>query len=130
MALSSESDWPTIYTERSSLTQSGMQQSHVDLNTAIIAERELAIADIEQKAVEANEAFHDFAGLVAAQQPLVDSIEQHINSAAGNTKAAVEEIRAADKVLKKGRKKLCIALGIVAGVVVCIGLVIVVAIFA
>lgn len=127
---------PAEYTESSSLTEAAalqreqVLQDEVDHNAAIIAEREEGVKELEQKVEDLHEVFVDFKELVDKQGESVQIIANNIEKAGAHVKAGVAEISEAEKYTKRSRSKLCIALAIVAGIVVCVAVIVVAAVFA
>ena len=93
-----------------------IQRELPPLYTALIAEREQGIAEIQQQIGEVNEIFQDLAVLVNEQGQMIDDIEANIVSTAVRTKDARRELTKADKSQKAARNKM-ICLAIVIAVV-------------
>jgi len=89
------------------------------------------IVRLEESIRELHQLFLDMAILVENQGELLDQIEYNVNQAVSNTGEAVENLRKANKLQRKSRKKMCIIIcilvvvlillaggGIISGVVV------------
>jgi hypothetical protein len=69
----------------------------VDLQEAIIAEREKAVRDANKQMVGLNQVFQDFALLVHEQGDAVENIERSVEQAKHHSKKAVKELEGAEK---------------------------------
>jgi len=85
-----------------------------------IEERHQDILKLEKQVLEVYELFRDLAQLVDLQQDSLDVIDARIQSAKNYTEKAEEELTEAEDYQKKARKRQCIILAIVIGVLVVI----------
>ena len=103
-----------------------MLDDEMNLQDAIIAERDEGIKLIEREMMEVRTIFDDLANVVEEQQILFNHLDDHITSSVVQVERGVEEQRAAASYQKKGRNCTCILLLIVLGVVIAVILVLVV----
>ncbi|KAL7273104.1 SNAP receptor [Rhizina undulata] len=89
-------------------------QSEVEFQETLIAEREGEIREIEQGITELNEIFRDLGTMVTAQGEMIDNIEQNVSNAAVSTKAADRELTQAARYQKGARNRACCLLLILA----------------
>ncbi|OLY81888.1 Syntaxin-22 [Smittium mucronatum] len=89
-------------------TQKQQVQSSIDNeiyhNSAMIAERESEIQDIEQGILELNEIFKDLGTIVSDQQSLLDNIETNVNNVAVYTSSASNELTIANETHRRNQK--------------------------
>jgi len=85
-----------------------------------IEERHQDILKLERQVLEVYELFRDLAQLVDLQQDSLDVIDARIQSAKNYTEKAEVELTEAEDYQKKARKRQCIILAIVIGVLVVI----------
>lgn len=96
-------------------------QSEVDFQESLIAEREAQIAGVEQSVGELNELFRDVAVMITEQGETIDVIDDNVTMTRDNTKGADVNLRTASRHQKSARNKACcllMILGIVLLVVV------------
>jgi hypothetical protein len=77
--------------------QQAQIKSQIQLNTEEIRRREEGVKALEQDMMLVHELMVDTARLVANQGTMLDSIELHLGTAAGNVESGLEELRAAKK---------------------------------
>ena len=92
--------------------------NEIEFNENIIIEREMAIREIETSVHEVNEIFRDLGSLVTEQQGMIDNIESNIENTAMRTGDAHIELQSANRHQAKAKNRLCWILGIFAGVIV------------
>jgi len=85
-----------------------------------IEERHQDILKLERQVLEVYELFRDLAQLVDLQQDSLDVIDARIQSAKNYTERAEVELTEAEDYQKKARKRQCMILGIVIGILVVI----------
>jgi syntaxin 7 len=88
-----------------------------DFQSALIEEREQGIKQIETSIHEVNQIFIDLATLVNEQSPMIDNIENHIDSAVSNVSRGVVELRQAAEYQKSARTKMCCLVVIILAIV-------------
>jgi len=69
----------------------------VDLQEAIVADREKAVKETQRDMVGLNQVFQDFALLVHEQGDAVENIERSVEQAKTHSKKAVKELESAEK---------------------------------
>jgi len=91
---------------------------------AYIENKHREILALEQSIMELHQLFLDMAILVEAQGELIDQIEYNVQQSVAFTAEGVIQLKKANKLAKKSRKKICcliiillIVLGVVGGVV-------------
>jgi len=86
-----------------------LNQRHAQAKDALnyIENRHKDILRLEQSIKELHQMFLDMAILVEAQGELIDQIEFNVSQAQAYTKSGVENLRGANKLQKKSRKKMC-----------------------
>ncbi|AOW05295.1 t-SNARE [Yarrowia lipolytica] len=89
-----------------------VDQSEVDLQQVLIAEREEDIRGIEQGINDINGIYRDLGALIAHQGEQMDSVENNISTVADQTSAAAGELVKANDYQKKRRTCSLIVLGI------------------
>jgi len=101
----------------------GNMQAHdlfvpfTEQNAEEIRRREEGIRGIEQDVKEVSEMFQDLANLVHEQEEPLNLIENNLTAAKNKTAQAHEQIRQAEDLQKKSRKKNCCLLFLVLAVV-------------
>eukprot|EP00005_Dracoamoeba_jomungandri_P004454 CAMPEP_0174252218 /NCGR_PEP_ID=MMETSP0439-20130205/1787_1 /TAXON_ID=0 /ORGANISM="Stereomyxa ramosa, Strain Chinc5" /LENGTH=276 /DNA_ID=CAMNT_0015332727 /DNA_START=47 /DNA_END=877 /DNA_ORIENTATION=+ len=114
-----ETEYDSEEEERQGLLAEQKRQQLLQLETErefqnyIDREREEGIKSIETSIAEVNEIFIDLAALVQEQQPMVDSIEAHIDNSVAATHKGVEELRKAAEHQKSARTKTCCILVVI-----------------
>jgi t-SNARE complex subunit (syntaxin) len=88
-------------------------QSEIQLNEAIIQEREEGIIDIEKSVREISHIMIQMSNMVETQGRDLDLMEDHIESAMTHTANATAELRKAVQYQKSSRKTMCCLLFIV-----------------
>ncbi|KAG5366847.1 Syntaxin-12 [Yarrowia sp. B02] len=89
-----------------------VDQSEVDLQQVLIAEREEDIRGIEQGINDINGIYRDLGALIAHQGEQMDSVENNISTVADQTSAAAGELVKANDYQKKRRTCSLIVLAI------------------
>jgi syntaxin 1B/2/3 len=84
-------------------------QRHEQAKEALvyIESRHRDIMRLEQSIRELHQLFMDMAVLVEAQGELIDQIEYNVSQSVAYTKDAVVNLRKANELQKKSRKKMC-----------------------
>jgi len=90
-----------------------------------LLEQGKSILELEKSVIEIHELSQDLSRMVSCQGQLIDSIELNVNTAAGEVQEGREELRKAEKISCKIRKRkafLCflgtVILGIIVGAIV------------
>jgi len=99
------------------------RQQQIDFQNLQIEDRTDSIKDLEKSVIEINELFIDVAKLVKESQPMIDNIEDSVETSVLATGQGVIELRKASDYQKSSRGKLCcllLLLLIIAAVVVII----------
>ena len=100
--------------------------NEAEFNDMLIREREQGIKEIETTVLEVNEMFRDLGTIVTEQGVMIDSIENHIETAAIETDHGVEELVKAQGHQKSANRKMClifiICVVVLAVIVVCAAL--------
>ncbi|KAI9173081.1 hypothetical protein H9P43_007212 [Blastocladiella emersonii ATCC 22665] len=73
-----------------------------------IQERHQDIIKIEKSILELQQLFVDMSVLVAQQGELLNQIDSHVTKAVDYTEQGVEEMKEANKIQKRSRKRMCI----------------------
>ncbi|KAI9216857.1 t-SNARE [Blastocladiella britannica] len=73
-----------------------------------IQERHQDIIKIEKSILELHQLFVDMSVLVAQQGELLNQIDSHVSKAVEYTEQGVEELKEANVIQKKSRKRMCI----------------------
>lgn len=115
---------PGLDSPQSSLQQQQHLAADLEHETALLAERERRMQQIETDILDCNQIFKDLATLVHEQGETISSIEGNIESTQINTGQAVDQLRSAAQYQKKYRKKACFLLVLVVIGVVTLALVI------
>jgi syntaxin 7 len=87
----------------------------IEYNSALIAERDAGIAEIQSQIGEVNEIFQDLAVLVNEQGGLIDDIEANIVRTSVRTKEAKRELQKAE-VSQKGSQRWMMYLMLIVGI--------------
>jgi len=106
---------PQSFDRMQFLQELEIQVSEVDAEE--IRRREEGIRALEQDMKEVAEIFQDFAHLVNEQQAPLDVIEGNLGGAKNKTAGAHEQLRQAEEMQKKSRKKNCCVLFLVLALV-------------
>lgn len=86
------------------------------------------VAEVERGLLELQQLFLDMAALVDAQGARVDDIERHVAAAAGDVGAAEAELAEARRMQGSARRRrLCLACGVAALVLVAVAVAVVAA---
>lgn len=115
---------PGLDSPQSSVQQQQQLAADLEHETALLAERERRMQQIETDILDCNQIFKDLATLVHEQGETISSIEGNIESTQINTGQAVDQLRSAAQYQKKYRKKACCLLVLVVIGVVTLALVI------
>ncbi|ORZ40644.1 t-SNARE [Catenaria anguillulae PL171] len=87
-----------------------------------IQERHQDIVKIEKSILELQQLFIDMSVLVAQQGELLNQIDSHVTKAVEYTEQGVEEMKQANKIQKRSRKRMCILIFCLVILAVCVGL--------
>ncbi|ODQ65681.1 t-SNARE [Nadsonia fulvescens var. elongata DSM 6958] len=88
--------------------QSLLNQSEVEYQQNLIAEREGDIQEIESSIQELNDIFTDLGAIVTQQGTIVDNIESNIYNVSTNTRLASSELIKADRYQRRsGARAFC-----------------------
>ncbi|KAJ3215260.1 Syntaxin-1A [Dinochytrium kinnereticum] len=81
-----------------------------------IQDRHADVQRIEKSIIELQQLFIDMSVLVSAQGEMLNQIEINVNDAVEQTDQGVEHLKGATKLQKKTRKKMCIIIGLLVGI--------------
>ncbi|KAJ3105465.1 Syntaxin-1A [Phlyctochytrium planicorne] len=98
-----------------SIVQNG-QKAEAKRALQDIKDRHADVQRIEKSIIEMQQLFIDMSVLVSAQAELLNHIEINVNDAVEQTDQGVEHLKGATKLQKKTRKKMCIIIGLLVGV--------------
>mmetsp|Transcript_98240 Transcript_98240/g.204894 ORF Transcript_98240/g.204894 Transcript_98240/m.204894 type:complete len:363 (-) Transcript_98240:31-1119(-) len=92
------------------LTQIQEEDSSIRLRASVAQEREEGIKRIQNSVSEVNQMYRDLASIVKEQGQHFESLERQAESAATNTRQAVQELKKALDRQKGTRERLCCTL--------------------
>jgi len=100
-----------------------LNQRHAQAKDALnyIENRHRDILRLEQSIKELHQLFLDMAIMVEAQGEMIDQIEYNVSQSVAYTKDAVKNLRDANKLQKKSRKKMCCIVCILLVVLILVG---------
>lgn len=102
-----------------------MQDETIDIEVALLQEREEQIRQLEADILDVNEIFRDLGMLVHEQGEVVDTIEAHVTVAHDQVEDGREElIKAAAYQVRARKKKLCLAITLFIVVVILIAVIV------
>ena len=97
----------------------------VEVDSALIAEREQRINQLERDMLMINDIMRDVADMVHEQGEVIDDIEANVERTRGHAEQANEQLIQAKRYQAKSRNKLCIVLVILAVIAAVLVLIIV-----
>lgn len=100
------------------------QEEAIEVEVALLEEREQHIRQLESDILDINEIFRDLGTLVHEQGAVVDTIESNIERASGNVESGTEQLQQAATYQRKARKKMCCLVSILLVILAVIGLII------
>ena len=103
--------------------QTAELQMQVAGNEALIADREVAINQLNRSVAEVADIFQDLALLVNEQGTHIDNIESNIEQTATRTEAGVRELARASQYQRRARFRICIIIACVLVVIIILVLV-------
>jgi len=117
LLLSTNVDHPPSDGEESPTLQKQMQLSkELQFDQEMMLEREERVKQIEADVLDVNQIMRELGSLVHEQSPMIDTIENNIDHAAGNVEEGTAQLAKASGYQNRYRKKLLI-LVIVAAVI-------------